>query len=286
MTDDPIHWRTLGQLAADLRSGAFDAAELATHFLNRIEALDPTLGAFRVVDRESTLRQARAAAERLARGEGGPLCGVPYAVKDLFDVEGLTTGAGTRLLEAGPVATRSAAVIERLDAAGMVLLGKTHTVQLAYGGVGINNDVGTPPQPLAAGGVRGRRLQQWVGGCGRGRHGADRARHRHRRLGQDPRVTLRTGGSQDDGWDASAERAFIRSAGVSTRLVHSRARRWTRRSCAMRSRGPTTVTPSTWCRPATNVFDELAGETPGKSASLEGTRLGRRRDRLLRRCRS
>jgi aspartyl-tRNA(Asn)/glutamyl-tRNA(Gln) amidotransferase subunit A len=67
-------------------------------------------------------------------------------VKDLYDVAGLATTAGTRLL-AGNVAASDSAAVRRLTAAGMALVGKTHTVQFAFGGVGINHDHGTPHNP-------------------------------------------------------------------------------------------------------------------------------------------
>src|SRR5204863_2187799 len=76
--------------------------------------------------------------------------------KDLFDVKGMATTAGTRLL-AGQVAREDSAAVRKLAAAGMVLCGKTYTVQFAYGAVGINHDQGTPhnpwqPTPHAPGG--------------------------------------------------------------------------------------------------------------------------------------
>src|SRR5438067_2023673 len=66
--------------------------------------------------------------------------------KELFDVKGFPTTAGTRLL-AQAIAEQDAFAVRRLDQAGMVLLGKNNTVQFAYGGVGINNDHGTPHNP-------------------------------------------------------------------------------------------------------------------------------------------
>jgi aspartyl-tRNA(Asn)/glutamyl-tRNA(Gln) amidotransferase subunit A len=90
---------------------------------------------------------ARAAEMALNAGQDlGPLHGIPYAAKDLFDVKGLPTTAGSNLL-LGHIATADATVTARLAQAGMILLGKTHTVQFAYGGVGINHDHGTPHNP-------------------------------------------------------------------------------------------------------------------------------------------
>ena len=76
----------------------------------------------------------------------GVLHGIPYAAKDLFDVKGVPTTAGTHLL-AKNIAAQDSTVVRKLAAAGMVLLGKTHTVQFAYGAAGINHDHGTPHNP-------------------------------------------------------------------------------------------------------------------------------------------
>ena len=78
----------------------------------------------------------------------GPLHGIPYAVKDLFDVVGLPTSAGSRTVDTGRKTVESE-VTRRLAAAGMVILGKTITVEFAKGIVGINNIQGTPTIPGA-----------------------------------------------------------------------------------------------------------------------------------------
>ncbi len=130
-----------------LHDRALSPVELATHALDRIAEHDDRLHAFVTVTRARALAEATLAERELADGESrGPLHGIPYAVKDLFDVAGEVTGAGTRLL-ADNVAADDASVVRRLCEAGMVLVGKTHTVQFAYGGVGINHDSGTPCNP-------------------------------------------------------------------------------------------------------------------------------------------
>jgi aspartyl-tRNA(Asn)/glutamyl-tRNA(Gln) amidotransferase subunit A len=157
MTDTSTAFATITELAAQIRAGTVSPVTLAETRLERIAALDKRLHAFIAVTRDRALAEARAA-ETLLRGghDLGPLHGVPYAVKDLYDVKGLATTAGTRLL-AGNLAAQDSAAVRRLSAAGMVLLGKTHTVQFAFGGVGINHDHGTPhnpwsPTPMAPGG--------------------------------------------------------------------------------------------------------------------------------------
>ena len=147
MPETPLHFQTLSDLGRALRSGALSAEAVAARFLDRIDALDGALGAFRLVLRDRVLAQARAADATLRAGiDLGPLHGLPYAAKDLFDVQGLPTAAGTRML-ADAIAPADATVIRKLTAAGMVLLGKTNTVQFAYGGVGVNTDHGTPHNP-------------------------------------------------------------------------------------------------------------------------------------------
>ena len=131
----------------DLRTGGLSPVELVERFLDRISALDPTLNAFRLVCPERALTQARAAEAALKAGlSSGPLHGIPYAAKDLFDAQGLPTTAGCRLL-ADNIAVEDSVAIRRLTQAGMILLGKTNTVQFAYSGIGINHDHGTPHNP-------------------------------------------------------------------------------------------------------------------------------------------
>ena len=144
---EPIHHRTILELGRAIRAGALTSTAVAEHFLDRIDALEPHLRAFTVICRDRALAQARAADTQLAAGvDLGPLHGIPYVAKDLYDVAGLPTTAGTRLL-ADNVPDRDSTVVGKLAQAGMVLLGKTITVQFAYGGAGINTDQGTPHNP-------------------------------------------------------------------------------------------------------------------------------------------
>jgi aspartyl-tRNA(Asn)/glutamyl-tRNA(Gln) amidotransferase subunit A len=149
MTAD-LAFDSIATLGARIREGSLGPVALAEALLARIEALNPRLHAFIAVTRERALAEARAAELALRGGQDlGPLHGIPYAAKDLFDVRGVPTTAGTRLL-AGNVAAEDAAVVHRLAAAGMVILGKTYTVQFAFGGVGVNHDQGTPHNPWHA----------------------------------------------------------------------------------------------------------------------------------------
>jgi aspartyl-tRNA(Asn)/glutamyl-tRNA(Gln) amidotransferase subunit A len=85
------------------------------------------------------------------RGAGLPLpslAGVPISVKDLFDVAGETTTAGSRILAGVPPALRDATAVERLRRAGAVILGRTNMTEFAFSGVGLNPHFGTPSQPV------------------------------------------------------------------------------------------------------------------------------------------
>jgi aspartyl-tRNA(Asn)/glutamyl-tRNA(Gln) amidotransferase subunit A len=147
MADTSLAFLTITELAARIRAGALRPVELTEALLDRIGRLDGALHAFVAVARDRALAEARAAEIALRGGQDlGPLHGIPYAAKDLFDVKGLPTQAGTRLL-ATNIAAADCAAVRRLAGAGMVFLGKTHTVQFAFGGVGINHDLGTPHNP-------------------------------------------------------------------------------------------------------------------------------------------
>jgi aspartyl-tRNA(Asn)/glutamyl-tRNA(Gln) amidotransferase subunit A len=147
MADTTLAFESVTGLSARIRAGRLGPVACAEGLLARIAALDERLHAFIRVAPERAMAQAQAAEHALKSGaEPGLLHGIPYAAKDLFDVKGMPTTAGTRLL-ADNIAARDCTVVRKLAAAGMVLLGKTYTVQFAYGAVGINHDQGTPHNP-------------------------------------------------------------------------------------------------------------------------------------------
>ncbi len=147
MSDIPLHFQSITELARQIQARTLSPVALTEHFLARIAALNGKLGAFRLVLAERALAEAHAAEAALRSGRTvGPLHGIPYALKDLFDVAGVPTTAGSNLL-ADHIAATDAPVVTRLAQAGMILLGKTVTVQFAFGGVGINHHHGTPHNP-------------------------------------------------------------------------------------------------------------------------------------------
>lgn len=142
-----LHYGNIIHIAGRIRKGEISSTELVEYLLARIESLDDKLNAFQLLCNESAIEQARSADQALRAGKDlGVLHGIPYAAKDLFDVKGLPTKAGAKLLERN-IASKDAAVIYKLSQAGMILLGKTNTVQFAFSGLGINHDHGTPHNP-------------------------------------------------------------------------------------------------------------------------------------------
>lgn len=134
-------------LGRALARGELTSETLVTELLARIRTYDPKLNAFVEVYGDAALQAARDSDGRRSRNQArGHLDGVPFAAKDLFDVEGHATLAGSRA-SATTAAVHSATAIRRLLAEGMVLVGKTHTVEFAYGSWGTNPSFGTPVNP-------------------------------------------------------------------------------------------------------------------------------------------
>ncbi|MCM8596054.1 Asp-tRNA(Asn)/Glu-tRNA(Gln) amidotransferase subunit GatA [Accumulibacter sp.] len=124
--------RSLREIASSLAERRISSVELTRLYLDRIARHNPALNAFITIDEEASLAQARAADERLRRGDAGPLTGIPIAHKDIFCSEGWLTTCGSRML-ANFVSPYDASVIARFRAAGAVLLGKTNMDEFAMG---------------------------------------------------------------------------------------------------------------------------------------------------------
>jgi aspartyl-tRNA(Asn)/glutamyl-tRNA(Gln) amidotransferase subunit A len=137
---------TLKALSQQLADKAVSGEELATAYLDRIEALNPALNAFITLDRDKTLAEARAADARRARGEAGPLTGVPLAHKDIFCQQGWKTSCGSRMLD-NFISPYDANVVERCKAAGMVTLGRTNMDEFAMGSSNENSWYGPVKNP-------------------------------------------------------------------------------------------------------------------------------------------
>ncbi|TSA48563.1 MAG: Asp-tRNA(Asn)/Glu-tRNA(Gln) amidotransferase subunit GatA [Nitrosomonadales bacterium] len=123
---------SLKELAAKLVSKQISSVELTRDFLARIDRLNPALNAYVTLDADKSLAQARAADEKIARGEATPLTGIPIAQKDIFCAKGWTSACGSKML-ANFVSPYDAHVIEQFDRAGAVNLGKTNMDEFAMG---------------------------------------------------------------------------------------------------------------------------------------------------------
>ncbi|MFJ7779550.1 amidase [Streptomyces yangpuensis] len=124
---------TLAEASEAIRTGRLSPVELVDSVLERIEQVQPRLGAYVSVTADRARHAARRAADEIAAaGARGPLHGIPAALKDLIDVAGAATSASSRVRE-GHRAPADSTVAARLSAAGAVFVGKTHTHEFAYG---------------------------------------------------------------------------------------------------------------------------------------------------------
>jgi aspartyl-tRNA(Asn)/glutamyl-tRNA(Gln) amidotransferase subunit A len=141
--------QTIAAAAEALASGTTTSVKMAEACLAR--ATDPSGEGKRVFIALSPDKvRAQAAASDALRRHGvvpSPLAGVPVSVKDLYDVQGEVTAAGSKALADSPPAVRDAPAIARLRAAGAVLMGRTNMTEFAYSGVGLNPHYGTPSSP-------------------------------------------------------------------------------------------------------------------------------------------
>ena len=124
---------TIEEAAAKLRAREVSAVELARESLRSIRELQPRLNAFITITEDLALEQARRADEELGRGiDRGPLHGIPYGLKDVFETRGILTTCGSKIYR-DYLPDRDCAVYEKLTAAGAVLMGKTGLQEFAYG---------------------------------------------------------------------------------------------------------------------------------------------------------
>ena len=126
------HSKTLTQLSAMLEAGEVSSVELTEAYLKRIRDLDGQLNSFVTVTESQALEQAHQADARRAAGQSGPLTGIPMAHKDIFCTRHVRTSCGSRMLD-NFEAPYNATVVEHLNEAGMVMLGKTNMDEFAMG---------------------------------------------------------------------------------------------------------------------------------------------------------
>ncbi|HEY8547248.1 MAG TPA: amidase, partial [Acidimicrobiales bacterium] len=139
---------TVVRLADQVSRREVSAREVVSAALDRIERYDPKLGSFVAVDGEAALAEAAAIDERLARGEDvGPLAGVPIGVKDLEDAAGFVTTYGSAVHGDDDPATEDSQLVERLRAAGCVVVGKTNTPEQGWKADTVNQLFGATKNP-------------------------------------------------------------------------------------------------------------------------------------------
>ena len=141
-----LHHLTIHQARAALRSGEISAVELTQALLARIAATEPQVHAYLTVTADHALAQAEEADRRRQQGEDAPLLGIPLAIKDVLATEGIETTCGSKILR-GFKPPYSATVVKRLQAAGMVMLGKTNTDEFAMGSSTENSGYFTTRNP-------------------------------------------------------------------------------------------------------------------------------------------
>ena len=150
----PTQEFTLAELSRLLQKRALSSVELTQDCLSRAERLNGELNCFISLFPEHALEQARRADQRLGRGDGGPLTGIPIAHKDIFCARGFKTSCGSKMLD-NFIAPYDATVVSKLDAAGCVMLGKTNMDEFAMGSSNETSFYGPVKNPWDASRVPG-----------------------------------------------------------------------------------------------------------------------------------
>ncbi len=179
MPDTPLHYQTIAEVAARLQSGAISPVALTQAILDRIASLDGGLKSYATVMADQALTAARSAEREIAAGRYlGPLHGVPVAVKDLCFTRGVATMGGARVLR-DFIPDFDGTVVQRLNAAGAIILGKLNLTEGAM--AGYNPEFDIPINPWGA--------DRWAGASSSGSGVATAAGLCYGSLGSD------TGGS-------------------------------------------------------------------------------------------
>ena len=149
-----MHNHTLAELVNGLRNKTFTSVELTTHFLTRIEQLNPNYNAVITVTRDQALDAASKADQRIAAGDSPALCGVPILHKDIFCTHGVRTSCGSKMLD-NFVPPYNATVVENFHRDGAVMLGKTNMDEFAMGSSNETSFYGPVNNPWALDSVPG-----------------------------------------------------------------------------------------------------------------------------------
>ena len=136
------------KISLAIRSGEVSAQEICTQTLDKINQQNPTLNCFTTILSEQAIAEAKTIDKAIAQGQDpGPLTGVPFAVKNLFDIAGITTLAGAKINQENPHATEDSTAIKHLKKAGAILVGALNMDEYAYGFVTENSHYGATPNP-------------------------------------------------------------------------------------------------------------------------------------------
>jgi aspartyl-tRNA(Asn)/glutamyl-tRNA(Gln) amidotransferase subunit A len=127
-----MHNKNIAGLAKAFQQREISSVELTQHVLDRCTAFNQTLNCFISITPEHALEQARRADEKIRQGNAGPLTGIPIAQKDIFCTNGIRTSCGSRMLD-NFIAPYDATIVEKLNCAGMVMIGKTNMDEFAMG---------------------------------------------------------------------------------------------------------------------------------------------------------
>lgn len=149
-----MHDKTLADLSLGLQRKAFTSLELTEALMARTKALNPTLNAFITLTEDAARAQAKKADALLQAGEGGPLTGIPIGQKDIFCTRGVRTSCGSKMLDPF-IAPYDATVVERLNQAGTVMLGKLNMDEFAMGSSNETSFYGPVRNPWDTGTVPG-----------------------------------------------------------------------------------------------------------------------------------
>lgn len=141
-----MHTKTLVELSDALQKREFSSVELTQHYLDRIARHDGELNSFITVTADTALAQAQAADARIQAGDAHKLTGIPLAHKDIFCTQGVRTSCGSKMLDKF-IAPYNATVVEKINALGMPMLGKTNMDEFAMGSSNETSFYGTVKNP-------------------------------------------------------------------------------------------------------------------------------------------
>ncbi len=153
LTDDQLAFASMATIGRLFRSRKLSPVELTRYLLARIERINPQLNAFLLVSTELAVKQAKRAESELAKGKGrtarndrGPLHGIPVSLKDNISTAGIRTTAGSQILR-DFVPGQNAPVVDALEHAGAIVIGKTNMHEFAYGASNVNPHFGPSHNP-------------------------------------------------------------------------------------------------------------------------------------------